>query len=211
MSYQSWGQPGQQGKYGGPPGPAGQHPPYLPQPSQAAQAAHQASQLPMMRASHADRERTVDVLKAGYAEGRLSHAEYEQRMGRAHHAQTYGELHALIADLPQGPMAVPAPSPQYAQPYQQAVPRTFLPPPPQTNNSAVGALVCGVLTPFYGVTAIPAVILGHKARAEIRRTGEKGDGMAMAGLVLGWLTIGLVALVVLGLVVFAAGSGSGSS
>ncbi|MGK5448718.1 DUF1707 and DUF4190 domain-containing protein [Streptomyces radiopugnans] len=200
MSYQPWGQPGQQGGYGGPPGQAG---PHLPQPSQAA---HQASQLPMMRASHADRERTVDVLKAGYAEGRLSLAEYEQRMGRAHQAQTYGELHALIVDLPQGPMAVPAPAPQYAQPYQPAVPRTFLPPPPQTNNSAVGALVCGVLTPFYGVTAIPAVILGHKARAEIRRTGEKGDGMAMAGLVLGWLTIGFAALVLLAIVVIAAAS-----
>ncbi|MDG9704408.1 DUF1707 and DUF4190 domain-containing protein [Streptomyces sp. DH37] len=151
-----------------------------------------------MRASHADRERTLDVLKAGYAEGRLDHAEYEQRMGRAQRAQTYGELHVLIADLPQGPMAVPAPAPQqYPQPYQPMVPRTFLPPPPPTNNSAVAALVCGVLTPLYGVTAIPAVILGHKARAEIRRTGEKGDGLALAGLVLGWLAIGFVALVLL--------------
>ncbi|MTE20525.1 DUF1707 domain-containing protein [Streptomyces sp. TRM43335] len=160
-----------------------------------------------MRASNADRERTIDVLKAGYAEGRLGHAEYEQRMGRAHQAQTYGELHALVADLPQGPMAVPPPSPQqYPQPYQAvAVPRTFLPPPPRTNNSAVGALICGVLIPFYGLTAVPAVILGHKARAEIRRTGEKGDGMAMAGIVLGWLTIGLGALAVVALVMLGTG------
>ncbi|WP_344632810.1 DUF1707 and DUF4190 domain-containing protein [Streptomyces glaucosporus] len=157
-----------------------------------------------MRASHADRERTIDVLKAGFVEGRLGKTEYEQRLVRAQQAQTYGELHTLIADLPQGPMAVPAPAPQqYAQPYQQAVPRTFLPPPPQTNNSATAALICGVLTPFYGVTAIPAVILGHKARAEIRRTGEKGDGLAMAGLVLGWLAIGFFALLVLVLVVAA--------
>ncbi|WP_344325676.1 DUF1707 and DUF4190 domain-containing protein [Streptomyces macrosporus] len=154
-----------------------------------------------MRASHADRERTIDVLKAGFVEGRLGKAEYEQRLTRAQQAQTYGELHALIADLPQGPMAVPAPAPQqYPQPYQPAVPRTFLPPPPQTNTSATAAMICGVLTPFYGITAIPAVILGHKARAEIRRTGEKGDGLAMAGLVLGWLAIGfgvLIALVVI--------------
>ncbi|MFD1830304.1 MULTISPECIES: DUF1707 and DUF4190 domain-containing protein [Streptomyces] len=164
-----------------------------------------------MRASNADRERTIDVLKAGYAEGRLSHAEYEQRMARAHQAQTYGELHALVADLPQGPMAVPPPGPQqYPQPYQGAVPRTFLPPPPQTNNSAVGAMICGILTPFYGLTAIPAVILGHKARAEIRRTGEKGDGMAVAGLVLGWMAIGFGALLlVLALVLLVAGNGTG--
>lgn len=34
------------------------------------------------------------------------------------------------------------------------------------------------------------MILGHKARAEIRRSGERGDGQAVAGLVLGWLSIG---------------------
>jgi hypothetical protein len=38
------------------------------------------------------------------------------------------------------------------------------------------------------VTGIPAVVLGHMARAEIRRTGEQGDGLAVAGLVLGWLS-----------------------
>lgn len=37
------------------------------------------------------------------------------------------------------------------------------------------------------------VILGHLARAQIRRTGETGDGMAVAGLVLGYL--GIVILV----------------
>ena len=41
-----------------------------------------------------------------------------------------------------------------------------------------------------GITAIPAVILGHWARREIRRTGAGGDGMAVAGLTLGWIVIG---------------------
>ena len=45
-----------------------------------------------MRASSADRERTVDVLKAGFAEGRLTQDEYNDRMGRAYSARTYGEL-----------------------------------------------------------------------------------------------------------------------
>lgn len=186
MSYQPWDPRGL-------PGQAGPQPP---------QTAHQMPQMPMMRASHADRERTIDVLKAGFVEGRLSKTEYEQRLARAQQAQTYGELHALIADLPQGPMAVPAPAPQqYPQPYQPVVPRTFLPPPPQTNSSATAALICGILTPLYGITAIPAVILGHKARAEIRRTGEKGDGLAVAGLVLGWLAIGFGVLLVLAVIV----------
>ncbi|MBA0054081.1 DUF1707 and DUF4190 domain-containing protein [Streptomyces sp. AJS327] len=151
-----------------------------------------------MRASHTDRERAIDVLKAGFSEGRLGQPEYEQRLERAQNAQTYGELHLLLADLPQGPLPLPTPTPQqFAQPQAyvaQPVPRTFLP-PPQTNGSAIGALVCGVLTPMYGLTAIPAIILGHKAKAEIRRTGERGEGLATAGLVLGWVTLGFVAVV----------------
>ncbi|MFP3988545.1 DUF4190 domain-containing protein, partial [Streptomyces sp. E11-3] len=73
------------------------------------------------------------------------------------------------------------------------VPQTFwpAPPPPQTTNGwATGALVCGLLTPVtMGMTAVPAVILGHTARAAIARTGERGDGSAVTGLVLGYAAI----------------------
>ncbi|WP_030542556.1 DUF1707 and DUF4190 domain-containing protein [Streptomyces albus] len=155
-----------------------------------------------MRASDADRERAVDVLKAGFAEGRLSQGEYEQRIGRAYQAQTHGQLQAIVADLPQGP--VPQSFPMHpVHPVHAAVPHTFLPAPPptRTNGSATGALVCGILSPMtWGLTAIPAVILGHKARAEIRRTGEGGDGFAMAGIVIGWLSIAFGLLFVLLLV-----------
>ncbi|MDK1472925.1 DUF1707 and DUF4190 domain-containing protein [Streptomyces sp. 549] len=157
-----------------------------------------------MRASDADRERAADVLKAGYAEGRLGHSEYERRLHLLHQAGTYGELQPLIADLPQGPVPLP-------QMQSQPVPATFwapVPPPVSvTNGSATAALVCGILTPFtWGVTAIPAVVLGHKARADIRRTGERGDGYAVAGLVLGYLALGFAALMMLFVVGFAAGS-----
>ena len=51
-------------------------------------------------------------------------------------------------------------------------------------------MICGVAEFFtFGLTSIPAVILGHAARDEIRRTGEAGDGLAMTGLILGWLAI----------------------
>ncbi|MFE7316999.1 DUF1707 and DUF4190 domain-containing protein [Streptomyces sp. NPDC057555] len=158
-----------------------------------------------MRASHADRERAVDVLKAGFAEGRLAQPEYEQRISRAYQAQTHAELQTLVGDLPQGPV----PQAQFApRPAAPAVPATFLPMPmpmPQsTNGSATGALVCGLLSPFtWGLTSIPAVILGHKARGEIRRTGERGDGQAIAGLVIGWLGIGAWALFFLVMVLLA--------
>lgn len=149
----------------------------------------QAQSGPPMLASHADRERAVDVLRAGFAEGRLQQDEFDRRVARAYQARTVGELSLIVADLPQGPLAVQPSAPPV--PAHPAVPRTFMPaPPPPTNGKAVGAMVCGVLTTMtMGLTGIPAVILGHTARAEIRRTGEGGDGFAMAGLILGWLSV----------------------
>ncbi|MFF8969747.1 DUF4190 domain-containing protein [Streptomyces sp. NPDC014995] len=161
-----------------------------------------------MLASHADRERAVDVLRAGFAEGRLQQAEFERRVGRAYEARTVAELSLLIADLPQGPVAI-QPSAPPVQAYSAPVPRTFMPaPPPPTNGKAVGSMVCGVLTTMtMGLTGVPAVILGHTARAEIRRTGEGGDGFAMAGLVLGWLSVAGWA-VILAILFLAAVAGS---
>lgn len=145
-----------------------------------------------MLASNADRERAVDVLRSGYGEGRLEKPEFDRRVARAYAARTVGELSLLVADLPQGP----APFPSAAQP----VPPAFvpLPPRPVTNGKAVGAAVCGGLCLFSaGLTGIPAVVLGHQARAEIARTGDQGDGLAIMGLVLGWLSIGGWALLIL--------------
>ena len=92
-------------------------------------------------------------------------------------ARRYGDLAAIVADLPVGPLGTVIP---YHQPgyYQAMAPVT------PTNGLAIGSLVCGLLG-----AAAPAVILGHLARGQIRRTGERGDGMAIAGLVLGWIVI----------------------
>lgn len=78
---------------------------------------------------------------------------------------------------------------------------TSLPPrqtPRTTSGTATASLVCGILgwsvLPVIG--AIMAVILGHVARNEIRasRGSLGGDGMATAGLILGYAGIGLAAL-----------------
>ena len=45
-----------------------------------------------------------------------------------------------------------------------------------------------------------AIVLGHSARRRIRQTGERGDGLAVAGLVLGYL--GLVCMLLLVVLVF---------
>jgi hypothetical protein len=63
---------------------------------------------------------------------------------------------------------------------------------------AIISLVLGILglVLFFGVASIPAVILGHIARKQIRERDEDGDGIAMAGLILGWIGVGLVLLVI---------------
>jgi Domain of unknown function (DUF1707) len=58
-----------------------------------------------LRASHADREQVVEVLKDAFVQGRLTRNELDARAGQALAAQTYAELAAVTADIP----AVPAP------------------------------------------------------------------------------------------------------
>lgn len=70
----------------------------------------------------------------------------------------------------------------------------------QSSTSAVVSLVFGVLawTVLPVIGAIVAIVCGHIARSEIRRAPPgslDGDGMAVAGLVLGWLQVGFGLLV----------------
>jgi Domain of unknown function (DUF1707)/Cell wall-active antibiotics response 4TMS YvqF len=53
-----------------------------------------------LRASDADRDRTIEALAAANAEGRLSLEEYSQRSEAALTARTFGDLAGLTADLP---------------------------------------------------------------------------------------------------------------
>ncbi len=146
-----------------------------------------------LRASDQDRERAAEVLKTGYAEGRVDKDEYDTLLGHVYSARTVGDLARLTSQLPGGGAALlPVPAG-----------------PPRTNSRAVASMICGLAEFFtFGLTSIPAVILGHIARGEIRRTGEAGHGFAMTGLVLGWLAIGFW-VVVLGGVLVGGGGGGG--
>jgi hypothetical protein len=55
-----------------------------------------------LRASDADREQVAERLRQATAEGRLLAEELDQRLGTLFRARTYGELDALVADLPSG-------------------------------------------------------------------------------------------------------------
>lgn len=53
-----------------------------------------------LRASRADRERVIDLLKAAFVQGRLDRDEFDARIGQAVASRTYGELAAVTADIP---------------------------------------------------------------------------------------------------------------
>jgi hypothetical protein len=49
---------------------------------------------------------------------------------------------------------------------------------------------------FGVLLAIPAIVFGHMARRQIRRTGERGRGLALTGLILGWATVTLAIAII---------------
>ena len=64
-----------------------------------------------MRASHADREQVIDMLKAAFVRGRLAKDEFDLRVGRVLASRTYADLGAVTADIPAGPVRAHSPNP----------------------------------------------------------------------------------------------------
>jgi hypothetical protein len=136
-----------------------------------------------MRAADADRDRVVEFLTMAYSEGRLSKDEYDGRLENALSARTYADLDQIVADLPAARAAAVTPV-------------------AGTNGLAIASLACGLAQFVFGPLAtIPAIVFGHMARHQIKRTGEQGAGLALAGLILGWATVilAVVLIVVVGL------------
>ena len=91
---------------------------------------------------------------------------------------------------------------RYPQGYPPGYAQPGWGPPPKTEGMAIGALVCGILGTLCGVIGCfglligpVGIVLGVVARRRIRESGgmTKGEGLALAGLVLG--IIGTVASV----------------
>jgi len=62
-----------------------------------------------LRASDADREQAVEVLKAAFVHDRLAKTEFEAHVGRALASRTYAELAAVTAGIPAPPSTVQPP------------------------------------------------------------------------------------------------------
>ena len=83
-----------------------------------------------------------------------------------------------------------------AQPVPQAGPyQPQWDPGPQSSNKALASLICGILF-VCAPASIAAVVLGHLALVDIKRSAGRmaGQGMAIAGLVMGYLGIGLTVI-----------------
>jgi len=93
--------------------------------------------------------------------------------------------------------ATPAENPPSAAAVPVAKPR-------HTDDKAVASFLFGLLSFILSIfTGIPAIVLGHIARANIRKSGGqlKGDGLAVTGLASGYLSLGFFFLLVFGILV----------
>ena len=116
-----------------------------------------------LRASDADREQVAERLRHAATEGRLHDDELEERLGAALSARTYGELAAVVVDLP-------APAPDQSR--RSGVPVRWRP--------GIGLAVPAVVILF---AAIALAGGGHS---------HDGQGWAGGGLIwLVWIAIAL--------------------
>lgn len=124
-----------------------------------------------MRASDTDRDRVVELLNVAYSEGRLFKDEYDGRLENALSARTYADPDQIVTDLP-------------------AAHASVVRPVTRTNGLRIASLACALAQFAFGLLAtIPAIVFGHMARRQIKRTGEQGAGLALVGLILGWAAV----------------------
>ena len=120
-----------------------------------------------LRASHADREQAVEVLKAAFVQGRLDRDEFGLRVGRALASRTCADLAALTADIPPARLT-----------------RTRPPEPARKSASkkktAVAALACATPATVGVVVAVPPM--------------PDGSLVAVPVMVLMWVLFGAVSM-----------------
>ena len=126
-----------------------------------------------LRASHADREQVVDILKDAFVQDRLTKDEFDSRVGDALASRTHADLAALTADLPAAP---PAPRPRKPVPAR----------PPRSERATIkaGARVIAVTT---------LLTAGVWAGALVSNADGQAVGMLVTAFSFLWL--GIVMLV----------------
>jgi hypothetical protein len=137
----------------------------------------------------------------GPADSPLSH----YHVGRPPSAPPYQQAAMAPAGLPQVP---------YQQPYQQQqpYPQQLIIQLPPTSGLAVASMVFGIIGLMggwcvFGLPCLIAVLLGHAGMADTKGGRKQGRGMAVAGLVMGYIIV-VPAILFSALFVFAGALGS---
>src|SRR6516165_1855100 len=102
-----------------------------------------------------------------------------------------------IPNDPTQPLPPPPPPPPPAPFGQPPAPSGYPPAPTRTNGFAVASLVLGIAQLFVCIIGtILALVFGYIARNQIDQSGgtQGGRGLAIAGIVLGWVGVGLAVL-----------------
>jgi hypothetical protein len=114
--------------------------------------------------------------------------------------QHYGPPPQYAGAPPRYPAQPMYPPPAYA-------PAAYAPQQTRTNGFSIASMVLGILW-IYWIGSILALIFGYIAKGQIERSGglQTGRGMSIAGIVLGWIGVGVLLLaLVLGIGIGLAG------
>ncbi|WP_166868849.1 MULTISPECIES: DUF4190 domain-containing protein [unclassified Salinibacterium] len=115
------------------------------------------------------------------------------------------------AVAPAAPVAPPAPgaaapAPPHYQPYPTVAPAGAVPytvqgqayayAAPRTNTLALVSMILSLASIVFLLPALAGVVCGHIALSQIKRTGEAGRGMALTGIIVGYIITGFVILMI---------------
>jgi Domain of unknown function (DUF1707) len=132
-----------------------------------------------LRASHADREQVIAVLKTAFVQGRLAKDEFDARVDQAFASRTYADLAAVTADLPRWLVGAEPPR-------KPAAPATAQPSASTDVKPAVVAMIMGMTVLTAGLWA--AVLIGHTI------DDDSAKGMLLFLLILTLTNIGMLIL-----------------
>lgn len=122
------------------------------------------------------------------------------------------------APVPPAPPAPPAPAygapaaPAYSGATTHDAPAYGVPSPAKTNTLALVSLIASIVGFFTGIGFLVGIVCGHIGLSQIKKTGEQGRGMAIAGLIIGYagIVISIIVLIIMAvfLAAFSASYGS---
>ncbi|GGT95731.1 protein kinase domain-containing protein [Actinomadura livida] len=123
--------------------------------------------------------------------GATHHGATHSAADPAHHA-THGAQHSAY------PVPGPPPAAHRYPPAQG--PRTDPHARPPVNILTIYSVAMGAIGPIScGLLSIPAIVTGHMGLSRARRSGERGTGLAVTGIVLGWLMVAVWILIIIGI------------